>query len=208
MYLEELTNERFELMVKLAASGLTVDIEPLEKDEAIGTTRFRNIFGFYVSRNKQTYSVYYTLRTDEEAAQAQDVLEEHGLDGLLRHLWSGFPILPDRKYQPGYRGMTEERWDDLFYFVSHQMVYFVWRGEDRNSLEWSPILICNDLWLLACSDFSEIPVEQFTRLRAAHEQFGWYGQAAWACQFSELEPHDRTRRVELYKSAREWCNAN
>lgn len=205
---EELTCERLERLVKLAAAGLSVNIDTLEAGETIATKRWNSCLSFYITKYQVIHSVAVFFRNEKDAATAQAILEEKGLDEMLFWCWSEYPALPQRKFELGYRGMTEERWDDLFYFMVNEMVYFVWRGKTKESIEWEPILICNDLWMLACSDFAYLPIEQFSRLRQVHELYNWYGQAAWACHAEGNEPHPRTASTDQYKAAREWCQTN
>lgn len=206
MELEELTDERFLRLINIAACLNNLDIEALEENEVPRTWTYDDsLIMFYVTRRGVPYSVTFSLSHKHSAGQARDVLEEQGLNALLSHLWQPFAEQLTLDTVLTRRGFTPERWDDLFYIVSHQLVYFMWRSHHRNQpLDWSPILICNDLWMLACSDFSELPLEELKTVRAAHELFGMDGPEAWACEFNNRVAVERHLKRDNFNKAHLW----
>ncbi len=208
MELEELTDERFLRLINIAACLNNLDIEALEKNEVPRTWTYDDsLIMFYVTRKGVPYSVTYSLSNAHSAGKARDVLEENGLDALLACLWEPYVDKVALDLDLTRRGFTPELWEDLFYVVSHQLVWFMWRSSHRNQpLDWSPLLICNDLWMLACADYSELPLEELRTVRKAHELFGWDGPAAWASEFNNRTPVERHTKREDYNRAQLWIS--
>lgn len=202
---EELTDERLLRLIKLGAATSDLHIEALEHNETIAASTFEGLLWFYITRKDVVYSVGMQVPTKERAAQARDVLEEHGLDAMLENLWAPYADKLPAEVDVSERGLTPEHWDDLFYIVSHELVYFMWGSHHRNvPVKWWPILICNDLWMLACSDFSELPFDQLKVLRKAHELFGGDGSNAWACVFNDRVPVERHTKRDNFQRAQLW----
>lgn len=211
---EELTNERFERLIWLGAAYSNLDIDPLEEGERVAPFVLGNaIVWFYITRNGKTYSVALTLYGGQDAPararRAIDVLEEHGLDAMLAELWAPHVEQWGNTVNLTQRGMTEQHWEDLFYFASHETIYFGWmENVPGPGSHWRPFLICNDLWTLACGDYSEMPLDQWSFIRTAHEVHGWNGTAAWTCDYNNDPPHQYHLKNSAYLEAAEWVKEN